>query len=373
MRYKIGRRKSLKQTLRYHELKVERGQAKCLYAGNMLKEAQELSPQEKYFYLDRMQELNDRAVRKTLHIFLNWNRGDNLDDDKMRKISQEYVQEMDLGRQPYLIYRHSDAAQPHVHIVASNIRPDGSDIVFWRPELLRSRDICRQQELKYGLQMSARRMSDEEWARQYPAQKLIYGVTPMVSTMNAVLRHVLSNYKYTSLEEFNSILKGYNMRAIQGAPDSVTRKHDGLLYIPLRDSGERIGAYVKASALRGKPTLRHLQSLFSQNMDHNSKYKQRLTAAIDWIFHNQQVTGTTFRQALLKEKIRIVEGPEEKRGFFYIDELTKTVFEGERLGRKYSAEGIGERCISEELRQRQQTLKQEQKQTLRQRPKIDLY
>jgi hypothetical protein len=308
-----------------------------------------------------------------MHLFLSWNRSDILDDDKMRNISRDYLQEMGLGKQPYLIYRHYDTAQPHAHVVTTNIRPDGTRIGYWRAERLRRISISRQLEMKYGLYVAGRRLPDDEWARQNPVQKLIYGVTPLKPTMNAVLQKIIPAYKYTSLEELNAVLKGYNIRAIRGAEHTVTRKNNGLLYFPLKDSGERYDVYIKASLLRCNPTLTRLQRLFTDNMGACSQYKQRLTTAIDWIFHNQQVTESAFRQALLKEKIRIVEGPERKRSFFYIDDLTKTVYEADRLGRKYTAEGIGERCVSEELWQRQQTLKQEQKQQLRQRPKIDLY
>jgi hypothetical protein len=64
------------------------------------------------------------------------------------------------------------------------------------------------------------------------------------------------------------------------------------------------------------------------------------------------------------------------RQIFYIDELTKHVYDGQTLGSSYSAEGIARRCIGEDeyqqqLRERQRQ-KQEQKQRRRQRPRHDL-
>jgi Relaxase/Mobilisation nuclease domain len=351
----------------------KKGQAECLYAGNMLRKAPNLTAKEKRFYLSRLHDLNNRVQRKTMHLFLSWHRSDILDDCKMCKVVRDYLQEMGLSKQPYLIYRHFDTAQPHAHVVTTNIRPDGTRIGYWRAERLKRFGVSRQLEMKYGLHVDGHRLPDDEWARQNPAQKIVYGVTPLKATMNAVLQKVMSVYKYTSLEELNALLKGYNMRAIRGAEHTVTYRNNGLLYFPLKESGERLNMYIKASALACSPTFTKMQALFAQNIHACSQYKQRLTTAIDWIFHNQQVSQPAFRQALLKEKIRIVEGPERKRGFFYIDELTKTVYEGERLGPKYSAEAIADRCISEQRWQQQQSLKQEQKQSFRQRPKIDLY
>jgi hypothetical protein len=373
MHTKVTLNRDLGRLLGYHERKVKKELAECLYAGNMLKEAPELSQKEKQFFLQRLHGLNDRVRRKTLHLFLSWHRSDTLDNDKMRKVSRDYLQEMGLGKQPYLIYRHLDTPQPHAHIVTTNIRPDATRITIWRAERLKSMQISRQLEIKYGLYRAGKRLPDDEWVRQHPVQKVVYGVTSLRPTMNAVLQKILASYNHTSVEELNAVLRAYNIQAIRGAERSNTRKHSGLLFLPLTDSGEKTGVYLRASSLHSKPTLRNLQKLFTNNMTARPQFQQRLTSTIDWIFFKQQVTQSAFRQALLKEKIRVVEGTDTKRGFFYIDELTKTVYEGERLGRKYSADGIGERCISEELWRRERSLKQEQKQHLRQRPKIDLY
>jgi hypothetical protein len=126
--------------------------------------------------------------------------------------------------------------------------------------------------------------------------------------------------------------------------------------------------------LRCRPTLPRLQQRFTENMSEHSQYQPRLTTTIDWIFRNGNLSIEAFRQALLQEKIRTVEERDgRERRLFYIDDLAKTVYEGDRLGWNYSAEGIESRCIPEGVWRREQSLKQEQQQNLRQRPRIDLY
>jgi len=372
MYVKIKPRTSLGNILRYHDRKVKQGRGECLYAGNMLKEAPELTLREKQFYFERLHSLNDVVRQKTLHIFLSWHPDDILDDSKMRAISREFMQEMKLGKQPYLVYRHWDTPHAHAHIITTNIRSDGSHIVIWRKERLQSMQLSQQLEMKYGLHQASKRLSDVESAIKYPLQKVIYGVTPLNTTMNSVLNSVLRTYKYTNLEELNAVLNGYNIRAVRGSEYFTTRGSNALLYFPLQDSGERVDVYIKSSALRSRPTLRVIQKLFKENMDLHAENRQRMTTAIDWIFHKQPISREGFRQALKKEKIRIVEDrPEQK--LFYIDELAKTVYEGERLGRQYSLVGIQDRCVPEEVFRQQQSLKQEQKQSLRRRPNIEIY
>ena len=367
---KIRMNISLDYTLNYHRRKLKQDVAECIDARNMLKDAEDLSAKEKRYFLQRLQTLNDRVEKKTVHIFLNWHESDVLDNEKMRKISREYMEKMGLEKQPYLVYRHWDMPHPHAHIVSTNIRKDGTRIELWKREFLRSMKLTRELEQKYGLYRAGVRQPDEEWKRKHPAQKVVYGQTPLKPTINSVLEQVLPHYRYTSLEELNVILRAYNLRATRGREETVTFRNNGLLYFPLKASGEKEDVYIKSSTLRCRPTLRKLQEHFVRNRPAYEENRQRLTASIDWVFFKQRVSMEAFQKALSKERVKVVENSGR---LFYIDEGQKAVYDGERLGRKYSAEGIAERCIPAEVYRQEQTLKQQQKLQLRQRPRLDLY
>ena len=225
--------------------------------------------------------------------------------------------------------------------------------------------MSRELEKKYGLDQAGKRLPDEQWARQHPVRKLQYGITPLKPTMNALLDAVIPVYKYTSLSELNAILRPYNAQVISTRESTRTGQFDGLLYGPIDGWGGK-EIYIKASALRSKPTQKNLEKRFAQNQGLREPHRQRLTAAIDWIFHKQPVTMEAFRAALQKEKILIME---EQHQIFYIDPLAKTVWDSATLGQKYSAEGIKARCVSSETYREQQ----QQKQHLRQRQRPDLF
>ncbi len=362
---------SLGEVLRYHERKVRKGQAECLYAGNMLKEAKALTLNEKRFFIERLESLNDRVVRKTLHIFLSFHKDDILDDAKMRMICKEYMDRMGLGKHPYLVYRHWDAVHAHAHIVSTSIRKDGRRMDLWQQQFFQSLSISRELEKKYGLYQAGKRVPNEEWARKHPAQKIVYGKTPLRPTMNAVLERVLDNYTYTSLEELNALLRGYNLVASRGSENSVTHRRHGLLYYPLKASGKKEDVYIKASALSGKPTLRNLELRFAQNLRVYEEKQQRVKTAIDWVFYKQPVDMEAFRKALLKDRIRVIDGGASGEGVFYLDEGSKAIYDGRTLGPAYSVEGVRARCIPEEEYRKVQEL--DLKQELRQRPRLGLH
>ena len=63
-----------------------------------------------------------------MHISLNFDASDKLSQNELKEIADKYVKEIGFGEQPYLVYQHHDSGHPHIHIVTTNIRNDGSRI-----------------------------------------------------------------------------------------------------------------------------------------------------------------------------------------------------------------------------------------------------
>jgi Relaxase/Mobilisation nuclease domain len=365
MHTKMKTTRSYGHGLSYHLRKIQQDRAKLLYAGNMLKDAEHLTLKDKRFFFDLYQSLNRRIKRRALHIIISWPKADTLTDENMRKITKDYMKKMGLENQPYLVFRHQDALHDHVHILTPRVRHNGQRIDVGRTMKYRSLQVSRELEKQYGLYQAGRRMPDDEWARLHPVQKLQYGVTPLKPTINALLDAVIPVYKYTSLAELNAILQPYKVKAVLGNENTATRRRNGLLFIPTE--GWDKGTYIKASKFRSKPTLKHLQERFTINHALREEYRQRLTAAIDWIFYKQTPSMEALRQALQKENISIMN---DEGKIFYIDRLAKTVWDSKALGQKYTAQGLKQRCIPDEIYKLQV---QNQKQHLRQKPRQDLY
>ena len=78
------------------------------------------------------------------------NDADQLTDDVMVKIANEYLERMGYGNTQSLIIRHSDRLHPHLHICINRIGNDGKTISD-RNEKYRSTRICRELTKRYGL------------------------------------------------------------------------------------------------------------------------------------------------------------------------------------------------------------------------------
>ena len=125
---KITIPKSIEAALNYNEKKVQKGSAVCLHAANYLKDAKDMNFYQKLNGFERLNSLNERATTKTLHVSLNFDPSEKLAETRLLQIASDYMERIGFGNQPYLVYKHEDAGHPHIHIVSTTIKADGSRI-----------------------------------------------------------------------------------------------------------------------------------------------------------------------------------------------------------------------------------------------------
>jgi len=370
MHAKIVFNYSIHRLLQYHDSKVRKGVAELIFAENFLKDKNDLTLKDRLYPFIQRFSLNEQARNRLLHVILQFDPVDNIPKERMINITREYMQAMAWNDDPYLVYRHSDTNQPHLHVVAPKIGRDGNPLVITRKDYYRSKMEIKRIEQRHSLKPSDPATRAAE-LRQFPLQKIRVGKTPLWLAMNKIVEAVIPGYRFTSLDELNAILRLYNLRASRGTEASVTYKKSGLLYVPLDDEGKDAGAYLTASSLRIRPTLKKLEKLYIQNQPLREPHIRRLTVAIDYAFHNKSLSIRAFRKHLEKAQISSVvkrDANGNPQDIWYVDHVSKTVFEGQTLGPQYGAAAISKRCISENAYQTQQQQQQTQKQQLK--PKI---
>ncbi len=97
-----------------------------------------------------MKALNPKLKRNTWHTSLNFAQGEQISNDKMRSIAEEYLQRMGFDSNLQLIFRHHDSNHPHCHILALRNRFDGT-VISDSHNYQKSEAIIRDLENKYGL------------------------------------------------------------------------------------------------------------------------------------------------------------------------------------------------------------------------------
>ncbi len=164
-----------------------------------------------------------------------------------------------FGDQPYLVYQHHDAAHPHLHIVTTNIQEDGRRIGTHNLGKNQSEAARKEIEEKYGLVKAG---STPKQSLHTNLNKAVYGKSETKRTLDNIVGEVMRRYKFSSLTEFNAVLRQYNVMADRGKEGLLMYEKNGLRFSLLDSKGNKVGVPIKASALYSQPTMKNTSKCF---------------------------------------------------------------------------------------------------------------
>lgn len=150
------------------------------------------------------------------HISLNLPHGEHLDDGTFLKISEEYMQEMGYGEQPYVVVRHTDTKHEHVHIVSTIVKEDGKVLEIFNSHR-RSMAIRQHLEKKYSL-LPAPTTKQKRELPIYRLPELQFGMDAEKGTkyyLQDVLNGINQKYKVRSFDELAKLVKPYHIEIKQ--------------------------------------------------------------------------------------------------------------------------------------------------------------
>jgi hypothetical protein len=368
--------KNIRGMLHYNENKVVAGEARLLLASGFAGDIDKFSLEQKLQRFEHLTMLNTRVKTNAVHITLNFDEQDKLSNEQLQQITMAYMEKIGFGDQPYLVYRHHDAAHTHVHIATIIIKPDGNRIdthgIGWK--LSEPARIALEKE--YGLvEAKGRKNSNILTIKPADIEKAIYGKTPTKRAITNIVNAVIDTYKFTSLAEFNAILKQFNVVADRGGENTMMREKGGLIYSLINNKGKQVGIPTKASAIYNKPTLAKLQNEFEKNNERRKQFKDPLKESIEKVFKQYStITKNTFISELQKQNINVAFRTNDQGytyGITYIDNKNKAVFNGSDLGKAYSAKAILDRFSATD-KQIKPELQKQSKQDISQQPKTYL-
>lgn len=339
---------SIRRIFLYNENKVELGLANCISAINYPMEAHEMTSSMRLKRLMDQASLNSRVSRNSVHISLNFDPTEkDLSDSRLIEIAKFYMEGIGFSDQPYLIYRHFDAAHPHIHLVSTKVRSDGSRIDMHNIGRNQSEKTRCLIEKKFNLvQASESKHQFSYIPKSIDLSKVKYGRTETRGAIQNVLEEVLNSYNFSSLHQLNAILRQFNVLADRGSEGSRIYTNNGLIYRLLDDHGQKVGVPIKASAFYSRPTLMNLKDRFEHNQAFRKQLKLRTAYAIDKAIQGHFKDMEEFRDRLQKQSIHLVlrqNASGAVYGITYVDHKNRCVFNGSELGKQYSARAILER------------------------------
>ncbi|MEH6307243.1 relaxase/mobilization nuclease domain-containing protein [Olivibacter sp. CPCC 100613] len=340
--------KSIRGILHYNEQKVAEGSATLIMASGFAGDIEKLDFPNKFRRFEHLTCLKPSVSTNALHISLNFHSSEELDDAKMQQIAATYMERIGFGDQPFLVYRHQDASHQHFHIATVNIKKDGTSIDLHNIGRIQSEQARKFIEEEFGLiRAESKTYHPEPAIKAIDPEKIQYGHLPTKRAIGNVVTMVMNSYKFTSLAEFNAVLKQFNVVADRGNEESEMFKKKGLLYSILDNQGRKIGVPIKASNFYNRPILKWLETKFEQNVERRKPYRDDLKRRIDQALSKYEyITKQTLITELQKNGIALIFR-QNGEGFIYgvtfVDHQRKAVFNGSSLGKTYSAKALKEK------------------------------
>lgn len=335
---KIGRGQNLTGVLTYNQLKVAQENAEILFTHKMIE-----TPDGHYSVaqLSRSFEPYLVANRKTektvLHISLNPDPKDNVSDEKFTAIAQEYMTKMGYGEQPFVVFKHTDIERTHIHIVSVCVDEEGRKISD-RYERKHSMDVCRELERKYALACATDKKNKQNENAFRPVD---YRTNDLKGQIASVVRYLPKSYQFQSLGEYNALLSLFNITAEEVNGELNGKPKQGLVYVALNENGEKSSNPFKASLFGKGAGYIELQNHFAASKEALKESDARLTIRKTIETAMQSATDEQgFKKQLTEKGINVIIRKNDTGriyGITFIDHNSKSVWNGSRLGKEFSA------------------------------------
>lgn len=335
---KIGRGSNLYGALAYNQLKVEKENGQILFASKIIETSSgHYSVSQLAQSFESYLIANRKTEKPTLHISINPDPKDNVNDERFIQMAQDYMQEMGYGQQPFVVFKHTDTSRNHIHIVSICVDEQGKKISD-KFEKRRSMNVCREMERKYGLTPAT---SKEHQQKDQMFRPVDYQKGDIKSQITSVVRHLPKHYKFQTLGEYNALLSLYNITTEKVEGKLHGKMQQGLLYIPLKENNERAGHPFKASLFGKSAGLLALDLHFAKCKKtlNDKEEKNVLRAAIIKAVQSTD-NEKDFKKLLAKQGINtVVRRNDSGRiyGITFIHHNSKTVWNGSRLGKEFAA------------------------------------
>lgn len=343
---KIAYGSSIYGAVSYNHDKIKEGTAKIIHTNRMIanisvEESISLSQTLRSFedYLN----INKRIETPVAHISINPSVEDKLSDQELALLTDDYMEIMGYKDQPYIVYKHQDIDREHIHIVTVRVKEDGKKISD-SYDYKRSMNACRELEIKYGLKQISNENKEETISY---LKKIDYEKGDIKRLISNTVKTLIKDYQFQTFGEFNALLSCYNIHSKQIKGDEQGNLYTGIIYSATKDNGEPVGSPIKSSRI-GKSVG---YDALSKQM--NKITNQIKTGKIQPVYSKSDisrsmkppVTKMEFITALKAKNIDVVFRENEQGriyGVTFIDHNHKTVYNGSRLGKEFSANAFNQ-------------------------------
>lgn len=341
---KISHGSSVYGVFEYNQNKVDNGEATVLNSSRFI--------YDEYYHhsvsncvksLEDWLDANRRTEKPMVHISLNPDPKDTIEDDQAIEIAEKYLDQMGYADQPYILYKHEDIARIHYHIVTICVGLDGVKINS-DYEKRRSMKACRDIEKEYGLHVPTKQQMKE----QSRPMKVDYSRGDIQSQIAGNINTAISNYNIRNITEYKTLLELFNMTVteVNGYKDGKNIR--GLVYSATNEKGEKIGKSLKSSLFPKKYSRKELEKRFEKNKKNQLSNRDRdfmRKVIVQCMYQCKERSRTQFTDLLRKRGMDLILRDTKEGGLFgvtIVDHNTHRILKGSEVDKAFSAKSLKE-------------------------------
>ncbi len=337
---KISHGGSLYGVLAYNQIKVDELHADVLFGNRIIE-----PPGDNPYTIEHISRsfgdyltANRKTEKPILHISLNPDPKDCVSEEQFIKLAEQYMQRMGFGDQPYIVYRHNDIGREHLHIVSVRVDETGRAISD-SYEHERSMKVCRELEQQFDLTPA----TQKEWKEGLPLSPVDYDSGNLKGQLAGVIRPIAREWRFQSLGEYRAVLSLYGITVDEVKGEYGGREYHGLSYSATDKDGNKIGKPFKSSVFGKEAGIAALEKRMLSSAAWVKNHKDIATDTAARIASAMQTAGhdrALFERELMRQGIGVVFRTNEAGriyGATFINHADKTVFNGSRLGKEFSA------------------------------------
>ena len=333
---KISSTENLGGALGYNFKKVGKGEASILLAAELYQNNDgNYTMEDVLADMEALIPKKSRTKKTVFHCSLNPHPDEKLSDETLTQIAKEYMEALGYGNQPYIVFKHSDIAREHIHIVSLRVDGEGKKIND-RFEKRKSKQITDTLERKYNLIPSSK--VSEKAVTETPKVDTIKGnIKEQVAN---VVRMVLKHYKFCSLGELNAILSKYNLAVEEVKTEFRGKKYDGLVYVPTDDKSNKVSTPIHASDIGRGVGYTAVQNRMQKSKQTIKPLIPTVRNKVLQAMRTSPQTEKDLRSRLEEQGLRVVIRKNESEriyGITFIDDKEGIALNGSRLGKGYAA------------------------------------
>ena len=338
---KISATENLGGALGYNFKKVEKGEASILLAAELYQDKEGSYTMEEVFVdMEALIPKKCRTKKAVFHCSLNPHPDEKLSDETLIKIAKEYMEALDYGKQPYIVFKHNDIAREHIHIVSLRVDSKGRKIND-KFEGRRSKKITDALEKKYNLIPSSK--VSEKTTTETPKVNVVQGniKEQVANTVRSAMKH----YTFCSLGELNAILRKYNLAVEEVKTEYRGKRYDGLVYVPTDDKGNKVSTPIHASDIGRGVGYAAVQNKMQKSKQMVKPLIPTVRRKVLEVMRTSPGTEGILRQRLEEQGLRVVIRKNEDGrlyGITFIDDERGIALNGSRLGKGYAANKFNE-------------------------------